>query len=116
MEKFAINLENLKNSILFDCILQKSKVACKYKYKDFYTNDQEEPENWYEDFIKDVRAAIKYNYKGEDFYVSHPESDASSNSFNLDVICYIFFRDRVYSLDSYYTDCPIFEAIIKEYN
>jgi hypothetical protein len=116
MEKFAINLENVKKNVLFDCILMGSEVARKYKYKQFYTNDQEEPENWYEDFINDLRMAVKYIHKGEDFYVSYGISDFVYKTPDYDSICYIFFKDRVYSFDNYYADCPIFEQILKDYN
>jgi len=115
MEKFAINLENVKRNVLFDCILMDSKVARKYKYKQFYTNDQEEPENWYEDFIKDIRYSIKYQHKGDDFYACHPSSSDSSNIPDFEAICYVFYKDRVYSFDNYYADCPIFAQILKSY-
>ena len=115
MEKIAINLSNVKNSVLFDCILMKSEVARKYKYKKFYTNNQEEPENWYEEFIKDIRSAVKHSYKGEDFYIFHGYVDEKFDNPDYDSICYIFFRDRVYSFDNYYTDCPIFGSILKSY-
>ena len=116
MEKFAINLENVKRNVLFDCILMDSKVARKYKYKKFYTNDQEEPENWYEEFIKDLRLAVNYLHKGENFYASHPIKDEMYKTRDYESICYIFHKDRVYSFDNYYTDCPIFEQILKSYN
>jgi len=115
MEKFAINLENVKKNVLFDCILMGSEVARKYKYKKFYTNDQEEPENWYEEFINDLRTAIKYIHQGQDFYVSHPISDEMYKSIDSNAISYIFFQNRVYSFDNYYTDCPIFAEILKSY-
>ena len=113
MKKFEINLANVKRNVLFDCILMDSKVARKYKYKKFYTNDQEEPENWYEEFIKDVRSAVKHSHKGEDFYTSHAAIDDMFGMPDYDSICYIFFRDRVYSFDNYYTDCPIFGSILE---
>ena len=116
MEKFAINLENVKRNVLFDCILMDSKVARKYKYKKFYTNDQEEPENWYEEFIKDIRYSVQYKHKGEKFYAYHPFLTEGSNIPNFESICYVFYKDRVYSFDNYYTDCPIFELILKTYN
>jgi hypothetical protein len=123
MEKFAINLENVKKTVLFDCILEESAVARKYDYKDFYTNDQEEPENWYEDFMKDIRLASEYEHKGEKFYVVYPEFEYTAMdtlechcNYNYESICYIFFREYVYSLDNYYTDCPIFSRVLKNFN
>jgi hypothetical protein len=122
MEKFAINLEKVKKTVIFDCILEESAVARKYDYKDFYTNDQEERknfyENWYGDFIDDLRLASEYEHKGEKFYVVHPTNFAYASMDILDYesICYIFFREHVYSFDSYYTDCPIFSRILKSFD
>ena len=69
MERFAINLENVKNKVLFDCILMGSKVAKKYKYKKFYTNAEKEPDDWYDQFLEDISLAVKNTYKGESFHI-----------------------------------------------
>ena len=115
MERFAINLENVKSKVLFDCILMGSKVAKKYKYKKFYTNAEKEPDDWYDQFLEDISLAVKNTYKGESFYVSHPIIDEIYKTVDYESVSYIFFRDRVYSFDNYYTDCPIFESILKSY-
>jgi hypothetical protein len=115
MEKFAINLENVKNKVLFDCILMGSEVARKYEYDVFYTNHQKQPDDWYDQFIEDLRSVVKHTYKGEFFYVSHPIIDEISGIPDYESICYIFFRNRVYSFDNYYTYCPVFQSILKSY-
>jgi hypothetical protein len=103
MEKFAVNLDHFKEEVLFECILQGSAVACKYSFKDFYTYN-EEPKNWKDDFLSDVHNSHRVDYHGEIFFVHYVESN---------IICYIFHGGKVYSFDTYYTDCPIFQQIIK---
>ena len=104
MKKFAISLSNLKDAVLYECILRGSKVAVKSKFKDFYTCEGE-PENWKDNFLEDVNASERVERKNEVFYTHR----------YLDEICYVFYRGHVYSFDPYFTDCEVFREIIKEY-
>ena len=118
MRKFAMNLDNLKDEVLFELILQKSKVATNYDYKTFYTNTEGMPEKWYEQFAIDYRTAVHHEYKGEHFFVSYSgyeEVDDYTVSYPVanSFIAYIFYKDRVYNFDAYYTECEIFEQVIK---
>ena len=115
MEKFALNLVTLKNQILFECILQGSAVAQEYKYKKYYTNTNGEPENWYEEFIIDMRSATKVKHNQEFFYVVWLDKDFMENWADRGIIACIFYKDKVYSFDNYYTDCPIFQSILKQF-
>jgi hypothetical protein len=106
MEKFAVNLDNFKEEVFFECILQKSAVAVKYSFKDFYTHDGE-PRNWKQQFLTDVHDSKRVEYCGEVFFVHCSGPDAGNR------ICYIFYGGKVYSFDPYHTDCAIFESIVK---
>lgn len=106
MEKFAVNLDNVKDHILFECIIQKSKVAEKYKdLKLFYTNNEGEPSDWQKSLFADIRDAEKVLYKGRYFLVVR----AGRNN----RVAYIFYQDCLYAFDSYYADCEIFKHIIR---
>jgi len=118
MKKFAMNLDKLKDEVLFDVILFKSLIAREYVYKDFYTNAEGVPEDWYNQFIEDMREAVHYKYKDEHFYVVYTKSiliEDDDNDLIDDSIAYIFYKDRVYALDNYYTDCEIFQSVLKSY-
>lgn len=106
MKKFAVNLDNFKDEVFFQCILQKSAVAVKYAFKDFYTHEGE-PRNWKQQFLADVHDSKRVEYGGEVFFV-HSTLLSEGN-----IICYIFHGGKVYTFDPYYTDCPIFGNIIK---
>jgi hypothetical protein len=118
MKKFAMNLDKLKDEVLFDLILAESKIAVGYSYKDFYTNAEGVPADWYNQFIDDMRNAVRYKYKGQYFYVVYTKSvlnEYDDNDLIDYCIAYIFFEDRVYALDNYYTDCEIFQSVLKSY-
>jgi len=104
MKKFGISLNNLKDHVFYECILQGSKVAVKHKFKDFYGG--EETKNWKEDFMSDVYDSRRIEYHGEVFYTHYATSQ-------VNVICYVFHGGYVYSFDSYFSDCEIFEEILE---
>jgi|694.fasta_scaffold17838_14 hypothetical protein len=104
MEKFAVNFDRFKEEVLFECILHGSLVACQYSFEDFYTHNGE-PKNWKDDFLSDVHACRRIEYGEEIFFVNRDTE--------IDSIRYIFHGGKVYSFDSYYTDCPILQRILK---
>lgn len=114
MKKFAMNLDNLKDEVLLELILQGSKVATNYDYKTFYTNTEGMPENWYDQFATDYRTAVHHEYKGETFLIVYSGYDVELYDYTAShPIAYIFHKDRVYSFDAYFTECEIFEQVIK---
>lgn len=120
MKKFAISMDRLKDEVLFELIIQGSKVATEYDYKTFYTNTEGVPHDWYNTFIDDLRSATTYRYKGERFnvlYSSCAPSDEYDNGIEQDdlvddTVAYIFYHDKVYAFDAYFTDCEIFQRVI----
>ena len=102
MKKFAIELNNLKDKVFYECILQRSAVAVKHKFKDYYTH-KGEPSDWKKDFLADVNTSFRVEYKDEIFYVEKGSLG----------ICCVFHGGYVYSFDSYFTDCKIFKNILK---
>jgi hypothetical protein len=103
MEKFQINLNNLKTQVLLECILQKSKVVVEYvDIKSFYTHNNE-PIDWWHNYIHDIKTSEKQIYKNQTFYIVW----GSENR-----VCFVFYNECVYSFDEYYCDCPIFERIL----
>lgn len=106
MEKFEINFNNLKLHVFFESILRKSEVAIEYEnIKDFYTSNNK-PEDWWIDYMDDIRSSAKCEYKDHIFYVVYGEGEYS------DCIAFIFYGGCVYSFDEYYTGCPIFSEIL----
>jgi hypothetical protein len=101
MKKFAISLNNLKDHVFYECILQGSKVAVKHKFKDFY--GAEETKNWKEDFMSDIHDSRRIEYRGEVLYTHYAAQ----------MICYVFHGGYVYTFDSYFSDCEIFEEILE---
>ena len=114
MKRFAMNLDNLKDEVLLELILQESKVATNYDYKTFYTNTEGMPENWYDQFATDYRTAVHREHKGETFLIVYSGYDVELYDYTAShPIAYIFYKDRVYSFDAYFTDCEIFQQVIK---
>ena len=103
MKKFAIDLNNLKDKVFYECILRGSKLAVKHKFKEYYTHNGE-PSDWKKDFLADVNSSYRVEYKDEIFYVEKGDYG----------ICCMFHGGHVYSFDSYFADCEIFQQIIKE--
>ena len=104
MQKYAINLDVLKDNILLDCIIEKSAVATKSKPEEYYTYNGT-PKDWVKEFISQIRQADKVIYRGRLFYVLRHKST---------VLC-VFHQEFVYSFDNHYADCPIFGEILKGY-
>lgn len=102
MERFSINIDNLKLETLLECILQESKFATKNKIKDFYTC-KGEPKNYMKEVVQDINESEIVYYKDESFNVLNGDTG----------ICFIFHNGYVYSFDEYYQDCPIFANILK---
>jgi len=108
MKKFKIWPEELTEKQLFRCILKGSAFAQKCKIKKFYTNSQGLPKDWGEELIKDIHESRKTKYNGHTFYVV-----GGGDGVKNDVV-YIFYKDRVYSFDAYYSDCPILKEILRK--
>ncbi|MFW5705087.1 MAG: hypothetical protein ACOCXG_04575 [Nanoarchaeota archaeon] len=111
MNKFSIDTSDLKDEILLECIIQKSKVAVKDKPIKFYTletSGHAEPRDWEKEFIKHIREAEKRIYKNRCFYI------VRGGGSSKDCVAFVFYNDYVYSFDNYFCDCPIFEEIIKK--
>jgi hypothetical protein len=121
MNKFALNLDKLKDEVLFELIVQGSAVAVGYDYKTFYTNSEGVPHDWYNTFIDDVRNATIFRYKGERFVVVYAsnapfdqfDGDEEQDDLLDDSVAYVFYHDQVYVFDAYFTDCEIFQQVIK---
>jgi hypothetical protein len=107
MKKFKIYSDQLTEKQLFRCILKGSAFAQKCKIKKFYTHNGE-PKNWEEELIKDIHESRKTEYKGHTFYVVW-----GGHGLHNDVVC-IFYKNRVYSFDAYYSDCPILKEILRK--
>lgn len=123
MQKFSMSLDKLKGEVLFELIVQGSAVAVGYDYKTFYTNSEGVPHDWYNTFVDDIRSSVTFRYKGERFNVVYASGapadyyDGTDEQDDLldDSIAYIFYQDRVFTFDAYFTDCNIFQQVVKSH-
>jgi len=123
MKKFAMNLDKLKDEVLFELIIRGSAVAVGYEYKTFYTNSEGMPHDWYNTLIDDIRNSTTRRYEGERFnvvYASGAPADYCNDTDEQDdllddSVAYIFYQDRVFTFDAYFTDCEIFQQVVKSH-